>query len=126
MSGRNCVYEGPIREHLMADFIRTIWMGMAQNGGKLVGAIEAVCQECAGTWEAAHAHNMSHRQQWERDVLDRAGWRCEGCKKFRPLSVHHVQFKGRGGPDSAANGMATCVDCHAKAHGIKVAKDEQS
>lgn len=115
MSGNTVVEEGGVRDEHMAQFLDILWQGKAKNGGALCGAIEAIAQECA-VWEIENRENLSHRQQWERDVLVRAGYRCERCRKYRPLQIHHSVYKSRGGRDGVDNTEAICERCHSQEH----------
>lgn len=54
-------------------------------------------------------------------ILDRAEGRCEGCGAVKALELHHRQYRSRGGPDTASNGLALCgrgnhTGCHGVAH----------
>jgi 5-methylcytosine-specific restriction protein A len=59
-------------------------------------------------------------------VLTRAGGVCEGCAKPAPflrlsnglpyLEVHHKHRLADGGPDTVANAIALCPNCHREAH----------
>ena len=51
-----------------------------------------------------------------RLVLQRDGWRCQGCGKMRHLEVHHLQLRSHGGNDLEANLVTLCVECHGRVH----------
>lgn len=60
------------------------------------------------------------------EVLLRAGDTCEGCARPAPflrlsnglpyLEVHHRHRLADGGPDTVANAIALCPNCHREAH----------
>ncbi len=60
------------------------------------------------------------------ETLDRAGGVCAGCQTPAPfarltdgspyLEVHHRIPLAEGGPDTVANAMALCPNCHREAH----------
>lgn len=52
-------------------------------------------------------------------VFVRAGGRCERCRCPLPADAweaHHRQLRSRGGPDTMANLVALCRDCHHDVH----------
>ncbi len=58
-------------------------------------------------------------------VLARAGSRCEACQQKAPferddgrpfLEVHHLRHLASGGPDTVANTIAVCPNCHRRLH----------
>lgn len=58
-------------------------------------------------------------------VLERAKGKCECCEKPAPfaredgipyLEVHHIQRLADGGPDTPANAIAVCPNCHRELH----------
>ena len=55
-------------------------------------------------------------QQLCRRVLERDGWRCQGCGAMQHLQVHHKQFRSHSGDDSAENLITLCDRCHKLAH----------
>ncbi len=57
----------------------------------------------------------SLRQQ----ILRRDGWRCQLCGGISNLEVHHREFRSHSGPDSEANLITLCVDCHRRAHELR-------
>jgi hypothetical protein len=93
-----------------------LWKARIQNGDTDVGMVEAIVFECNSTWDAEHEHNMSHRQQWERDAFVKARWRCERCGSPRNLHLHHRQHRARGGADTVANSEVLCAQCHERHH----------
>ena len=54
-----------------------------------------------------------------KQVLRRAGWRCECCGRCGPLDVHHLTYE-RFGRESMGDLQALCRDCHDEAHGKAV------
>nr|WKF58247.1 hypothetical protein HUO10_002745 [Paraburkholderia busanensis] len=59
------------------------------------------------------------------EVLARAGGKCEICQRDAPfvrrdgrpyLEVHHVVQLAEGGDDTTENAIATCPNCHRRAH----------
>ncbi|UXC17455.1 HNH endonuclease [Comamonas squillarum] len=60
------------------------------------------------------------------EVLERAAGVCEGCRESAPfvrasnrtpyLEVHHRVQLARGGPDTVANAIALCPNCHRLRH----------
>lgn len=60
------------------------------------------------------------------EVLERAAGMCEGCNKPAPfvrasngtlyLEVHHRVHLAHGGPDTVANALALCPNCHRQRH----------
>jgi 5-methylcytosine-specific restriction endonuclease McrA len=50
------------------------------------------------------------------EVLQRDGWRCQGCGKSQKLQVHHRQRRSGLGDDAADNLITLCADCHRDAH----------
>jgi 5-methylcytosine-specific restriction endonuclease McrA len=55
-------------------------------------------------------------QQLCRQVLDRDGWRCQGCGSMQQLQVHHKTFRSHSGDDSEENLITLCVRCHKLVH----------
>lgn len=56
---------------------------------------------------------------WARDVLRRAGHRCEECGATEGLKAHHI-VPWAVSPElrvEPSNGRALCFDCHMGAHG---------
>jgi 5-methylcytosine-specific restriction endonuclease McrA len=51
-----------------------------------------------------------------QQVLQRDGWKCQGCGARSNLEVHHKEFRSQGGNDSEANLITLCVACHSLAH----------
>jgi len=49
-------------------------------------------------------------------VLERDRWQCQCCGSSVNLQVHHLQYRGRLGPDSLDNLVSLCADCHNKEH----------
>ncbi|MBL9141420.1 MAG: HNH endonuclease, partial [Phycisphaerae bacterium] len=71
------------------------------------------------------------RSDFERDpdvvawILMKANGVCEDCRSKAPfetprgipyLEVHHVHRLADGGPDTTANAVALCPNCHRRAH----------
>ena len=58
-----------------------------------------------------------HWRQWariRRQVLDKAGWRCNRCGNGPPLEVHHRDGDRRN--NAPANLEPLCRDCHIRHH----------
>jgi 5-methylcytosine-specific restriction endonuclease McrA len=51
-----------------------------------------------------------------QQVLQRDGWRCQGCGTRSNLEVHHKEFRSRGGDDSEENLITLCAGCHSLTH----------
>jgi len=51
-------------------------------------------------------------QQLCRQVLDRDGWRYQGCGAMHHLQVHHKQFRSHSGDDSEEYLITLCARCH--------------
>ena len=51
-----------------------------------------------------------------QQVLQRDGWRCQGCGTRSHLEVHHMEFRKHGGHDSEENLMTLCAGCHSLVH----------
>ncbi len=47
-------------------------------------------------------------------MYERDGWRCTvpGCRSYRNLHAHHIQFRSRGGSDDAHNLTTVCAAHH--------------
>ena len=67
-----------------------------------------------------------------KNVGKRAGWRCENCYAFAPLTVEgmfdvftcghvrHIKSRGSGGGDTMDNAQWWCYSCHIKGdHGLR-------
>jgi 5-methylcytosine-specific restriction endonuclease McrA len=50
-------------------------------------------------------------------VLDRDGWRCQGCGSLENLQVHHKTKRSQQGDDALANLVTLCAHCHMAEHG---------
>ena len=59
----------------------------------------------------AEAYRDLHRQ-----ILERDGWRCQGCGSMRNLQVHHKEFRSRSGDDTEINLITLCAMCHQQVH----------
>jgi 5-methylcytosine-specific restriction endonuclease McrA len=54
-------------------------------------------------------------RQVTAEVKKRDGGKCRVCGK--PGSqAHHIVYRSHGGPDTAANLVWTCLDCHRRIH----------
>ncbi len=51
-----------------------------------------------------------------RQVLERDGWRCQGCGRRTNLEVHHQEFRSRIGDDEENNLISLCSSCHRRRH----------
>jgi 5-methylcytosine-specific restriction endonuclease McrA len=52
----------------------------------------------------------------QRAILQRDGWRCQGCGTGSHLEVHHQQFRSRSGDDTEENLITLCHSCHSAEH----------
>ena len=55
-------------------------------------------------------------QQLCRQILERDGWRCQGCGAMQDLQVHHKQFRSHSGADAEENLITLCSVCHNETH----------
>src|SRR6059036_4380185 len=64
----------------------------------------------------ARARRAASWAEWvsiRKQVLARAGWRCQACRVRRPLDVHHVVKRSQGGSDFDLDLLvALCRWCH--------------
>ncbi len=51
-----------------------------------------------------------------RQVLERDGWRCQGCGSRTHLEVHHQEFRSHMGDDGEENLITLCTSCHRRRH----------
>jgi 5-methylcytosine-specific restriction endonuclease McrA len=51
-------------------------------------------------------------------VLDRDGWKCQGCGSSVNLQVHHFVRRSQLGSDVLENLITLCVDCHRRQHNM--------
>jgi len=58
-------------------------------------------------------------EQVRQVVLRRDGWRCQACGSMSNLEVHHKEFRGHSGDDSAQNLITLCSTCHTRLHHSK-------
>lgn len=76
--------------------------------------------------------NKNQYAELRKQVGKRAGWRCQNCGRFIPLTfdgvfdiftcghVRHIKSRGSGGGDTLENTEYWCYDCHiAGEHGLK-------
>ena len=49
-------------------------------------------------------------------VLNRDGWKCQGCGSAENLQVHHLSHRSRLGSDKLENLMTLCASCHRREH----------
>jgi 5-methylcytosine-specific restriction endonuclease McrA len=56
-----------------------------------------------------------YRRLW-RTVLERDGWRCQGCGSLRHLEVHHFMLRSQLGADADTNLITLCANCHRHIH----------
>ena len=49
-------------------------------------------------------------------VLGRDRWKCRSCGFRQNLSVHHIVFRSKGGPDEDWNLCTLCDGCHDGIH----------
>ena len=55
--------------------------------------------------------NADAYRQLHRQVLERDGWRCQGCGTMSNLEVHHKEFRSRFDQDSEENLITLCAAC---------------
>jgi 5-methylcytosine-specific restriction endonuclease McrA len=69
----------------------------------------------------SHSHRPGREEYlaMRQQVLERDGWRCQGCGRRENLQMHHVDLRSRGGVDNEANLITLCVACHARVHGVR-------
>ena len=53
----------------------------------------------------------------KREILERDGWRCQGCGSSRSLDVHHMRRRSALGDDEETNLITLCRECHQLQHG---------
>lgn len=63
----------------------------------------------------------------QRQIRQRSGGVCEGCGVREATQMHHCQYRSKGGPEVASNGLHLCgsgnhTGCHGDAHGGKAAE----
>ena len=51
------------------------------------------------------------------EVRERDLFRCARCGSAGSLHVHHRRRRSQGGPDTFANLVTLCADCHSWVHG---------
>jgi len=51
-----------------------------------------------------------------QQVLERDGWRCQGCGTSNDLQVHHTQPRSQLGSDVEENLITLCSACHRQVH----------
>lgn len=75
-----------------------------------------------GPWRRYRYQRYLRSERWRvlrKQVLRRAGWRCECCGRRGPLDVHHLTYE-RFGRESMGDLQALCRDCH---DGVHAARD---
>ena len=55
-------------------------------------------------------------RQLEMKILERDGWRCQGCGRRDQLQVHHLVRRSQSGADCDENLIVVCSDCHRSLH----------
>ena len=60
--------------------------------------------------------NDAEYARLHRQILDRDGWRCQGCGSSVNLEVHHRRFRSQSGNDAEDNLITLCSRCHAEVH----------
>jgi 5-methylcytosine-specific restriction endonuclease McrA len=71
-----------------------------------------------GPWRRYRYQRYLRSERWRllrKQVLRRAGWRCECCGRRGPLDVHHLTYE-RFGRELLGDLQALCRDCHDGAH----------
>jgi len=51
-----------------------------------------------------------------KQVLQRDGWRCQGCGASQNLQVHHLIRRSKLGADALDNLITLCATCHQSQH----------
>lgn len=61
-----------------------------------------------------------------RQVFIRDDWRCQLCGRRSNLQAHHLRYRSHQGPDSPANLLTLCADCHRREHHESLARRRYS
>lgn len=59
---------------------------------------------------------MADYQALREEVLRRDRWTCQLCGSRQNLEVHHLEPRGRSGPDTMENLLTLCAACHRRQH----------
>jgi 5-methylcytosine-specific restriction endonuclease McrA len=73
-------------------------------------------------WRYRRYLRSAHWRALRKQVLRRAGGRCEACGRAGRLDVHHLTYARRGN-ELLGDLQALCRDCHDKAHGNARGRD---
>ena len=60
--------------------------------------------------------DSSSYQELRQQILQREGWRCQGCGSRSNLQVHHKQLRSQQGGDEGCNLITLCASCHEALH----------
>ena len=85
----------------------------AFNGDPVVPLVKA---SGATPREALERLVKGNYDRVRRLVFERAAWRCEQCRKIKPLQCDHIKLRSHGRLDVIENLQALCCDCHEKKH----------
>jgi 5-methylcytosine-specific restriction endonuclease McrA len=55
-------------------------------------------------------------ERLRQQVLQRDGYRCQGCGTMTNLEIHHKVSRSQAGDDSEENLITLCAECHASVH----------
>ena len=64
------------------------------------------------------ALNREQYGQLKTEVLNRDGWRCQGCGSTMNLQVHHLKKRSQLGWDVPDNLVTLCASCHSHQHNM--------
>lgn len=114
----------------------------AAHGESLAKTVTLACEWCGEMYEAhpnqaeesrfcsngcqmreRHGDDI-HAPSPRSEALERDGWVCQRCNaavgyqatSSRTAEVHHIIPRSAGGPNSAANLVTLCRDCHVDVH----------
>lgn len=79
--------------------------------------LEVVSTQGVSPGEALELLVQANYQRVSRIVFRNQGWRCARCRKFLPLSAHHLKHRSKGRIDTVENLVALDSGCHALEHG---------
>jgi 5-methylcytosine-specific restriction endonuclease McrA len=60
--------------------------------------------------------NQEAYARLHQQILERDGWRCQGCGSSEHLQIHHKKFRSQSGNDSEENLITLCAQCHMRIH----------
>jgi hypothetical protein len=89
------------------------------------GEIEPLSYQ-KGDQPPSHSKYPDNWNRLRRRTLERDGQECQICGRLgepegsAKLHAHHIEEKGRGGPDEVSNLITLCRDCHESLHGYTI------